>query len=124
MAQSPVGVWKTIDDETGNAKSYVEIYENGGKLYGKVTKLISKPADSICDKCKGDKKNQPIVGMNIIDNMTLQDGYYQGGTILDPAKGDYYRCSFWLEGGNANILNVKGKHWSGLSRTQKWYRVQ
>lgn len=123
-AQSPVGTWKTIDDETGQAKSYVEVYEEGGKLKGKITKLLQKPADTVCDKCKDDKKNKLLLEMVIVDNLTLKDGYYQGGTILDPTKGDYYKCSAWLEGGNTNVLNVKGKHWTGLYRTQKWYRVQ
>ena len=123
-AQSTVGTWKTIDDETGQAKSYVEIFEVSGKLFGKVTRLLLKPADTVCDKCRDDKKNKPVVGMVLVDNLYYKDGFYQGGSILDPNKGDYYKCSMWLEAGNPNVLNVKGKHWSGLSRTQKWYRVQ
>jgi uncharacterized protein (DUF2147 family) len=123
-AQSPVGTWKTIDDETGEAKSYVEVFESDGKIYGKISKLLQKPADTVCDKCKDDKKNQKVLGMVIVSNLTLKDGYYQGGSILDPNKGDYYKCSLWLQNGDSNVLNVKGKHWSGLSRTQKWYRVQ
>jgi uncharacterized protein (DUF2147 family) len=123
-AQSPVGTWKTIDDETGEAKSYVQLYEENGKLKGKITKLLLKPADTVCDKCKDDKKNQLVLGMVILDNLSIKDGYYQGGSILDPTKGDYYKCSLWLQTGDSNVLNVKGKHWTGLSRTQKWYRVQ
>ncbi len=123
LAQTPVGTWKTIDDETKEAKSYVEVFESNGKLYGKITKLLLKPADTVCDKCKDDKKNQKVVGMVIVSDLSLKDGYYQGGSILDPTKGDYYKCSLWLQGNDANVLNVKGKHWSGISRTQKWYRV-
>ena len=123
-AQSPVGTWKTIDDETGQATSYVQISDVNGKLFGKVTKLLLKPADTVCDKCRDDKKNKPVLGMTIVDNLYFKDGFYQGGSILDPNKGDYYKCSMWLEAGDANVLNVKGKHWTGLSRTQKWYRVQ
>lgn len=124
FAQSPIGLWKTIDDETGEAKSYVEVFEEGGKLKGRISKLLQKPADTVCEKCKDDKKNKLLVGMVIVDNLILKDGYYQGGSILDPTKGDYYKCSLWLENGSSNVLNVKGKHWSGLYRTQKWYRVQ
>jgi uncharacterized protein (DUF2147 family) len=108
-AQTVVGTWKTIDDETKEAKSYVEVFENNGKLYGKITKLLLKPADTVC--------------MIIVSDLSLKDGYYQGGSILDPTKGDYYKCSLWLQAGDANVMNVKGKHWSGISRTQKWYRV-
>jgi len=123
-AQSPVGTWKTIDDETGQAKSHVDIFENNGKLFGKVSKLLLKPADTVCDKCRDDKKNKPVLGMILVDNLYYKDGFYQGGSILDPNKGDYYKCSLWLESGDPNVLNVKGKHWTGLSRTQKWYRIR
>ena len=124
LAQSPVGTWKTIDDETGQAKSHVEVFENDGKLYAKIVKLLLKSPDTVCDKCRDDKKNQKVVGMTIVSDLKLKDGYYQGGSILDPTKGDYYKCSLWLQAGDPNIMNVKGKHWTGLSRTQKWYRVE
>jgi uncharacterized protein (DUF2147 family) len=124
LAQSPVGTWKTIDDETGEAKSHVEVFENDGKLYAKIVKLLQKSPDTVCDKCRDDKKNQKVMGMTIVSDLKLKDGYYQGGSILDPTKGDYYKCSLWLQAGDSNVLNVKGKHWTGLSRTQKWYRVQ
>ena len=124
MAQSPVGIWKTIDDETGQAKSHLEVFENGGKFGGKIVKLLNKPENSLCDKCSGEEKNKPLMGMVLVKGLYLKDGYWQGGTIMDPNKGSTYGCSFWFETGNSDILNVKGKHWTGLSRTQKWYRVK
>ena len=68
-AQSPIGTWKTIDDETGQAKSYVEIYESGGQLYGKITKLLQHGPDRVCEKCPGERKNQLVTGMVILENM-------------------------------------------------------
>ena len=65
-SQSPVGTWKTIDDETGEEKSYVEIYEEDGKLYGKIVRLLQVAEDTTCDKCTGDKKDQPLMGMQIL----------------------------------------------------------
>jgi hypothetical protein len=35
-----LGKWKTIDDETGETKSIVEIYEKSGKIYGKVIEIL------------------------------------------------------------------------------------
>jgi hypothetical protein len=67
-AQSIVGKWKTIDDEDGKAKSHVEIYVKKGKIYGKVSKLINPEAKN-CGKCEGIKKDQPIVGMEILWNL-------------------------------------------------------
>ena len=31
--QTVAGVWKTIDDETGEPKSHLELFEADGKLY-------------------------------------------------------------------------------------------
>src|ERR1700743_3230581 len=67
---TPVGKWKTIDDETHQVKSVVEITENGGLLEGKVLQVL-KPDDPndvhpVCKKCDGERKNKPIEGMTIM----------------------------------------------------------
>ena len=121
---SPVGLWKTIDDASGEAKSHVEIYEKGGFLYGKIVKLLRKPADTRCDKCSGSKQNQLLIGMNIIEKLSKSEGEWKNGKILDPENGNEYNCSVWLEKDNPNELKVRGKHWTGLYRTQTWYRVK
>ncbi len=124
LAQSPIGIWKTIDDNTGEAKSHVEIYEKGGKLYGKVVKLLRKGPDTRCEKCTGDKKDQLLIGMNVVEGLSAHDGHWKGGKILDPENGNEYSCSIWLEKGKSDELRVRGKHWTGLYRTQTWYRVK
>lgn len=120
---SPVGIWKTIDDKTGEAKSHVEIFQKDGKLHGKVVKLLKSSPDKICDQCPGAKKNKPIMGMTILENLDPYKYYWKGGSILDPETGNEYGCSIWFENDNTNELLVRGKHWSGLFRTQTWYRV-
>ncbi len=127
LAQSPVGTWKTIDDETGEAKSHVEIYEQDGKMYGKVVKFLRASADpdAVCSDCKGAKKNQKIMGMVIVEALEPYKDYWQDGTILDPETGKEDGCSIWFaQEGNSDELSVRGKHWTGLYRTQTWYRVQ
>lgn len=126
FGQSPVGIWKTVDDATGEAKSHIEIYEEGGKMYGKVIKFLRKGVDPnrVCDQCKGDKKNQKIMGMVIVDGLESYKDYWKDGTILDPENGKEYGCSVWFEEGKNDELSVRGKHWTGLYRTQTWYRVQ
>ena len=124
FAQSPVGVWKTIDDETNQAKSHVEIYEQDGKLYGKIVKIMD-PAkqEAVCDKCDGDMKNQRIMGMVILRDLEKDGKYYEDGTILDPNKGKEYSCYIELKG--ADKLKVRGYMGiSALGRTQYWYRVK
>lgn len=121
---SPIGVWKTIDDETGEAKSHVEIYEKGGKLYGKIARLLISAPDKICEECPGKKKGKPLMGMHVIEGLEPHKDYWKSGAIMDPENGNEYGCSIWFENGNADELKVRGKHWTGLYRTQTWYRVQ
>jgi len=121
---SPFGVWKSIDDKTGEAKSNVEVYQKNGKLYGKVIKILTDKPNAKCDDCKGDKKDQPVQGMVIIEGLQEAAGTWKNGTILDPENGNVYGCVIWLEEGKPNELKVRGKHWSGLYRTQTWYRVK
>lgn len=124
QAQSPVGTWKTIDDNTGEAKSHVEIYEENGQYFGKVTQLLLKPADTVCEKCKGDKKGKPVVGMLILENLSPNGDYWKNGSIMDPENGKEYGCSIWFEEGKSDELRVRGKHWTGLYRTQTWFRAK
>ena len=124
QSASPLGFWKTIDDETKEAKSYMELYEKNGKVYGKITKLLLNPADTVCEKCKGEKANKPLVGMILIDGLVKSGSQWQGANILDPATGNYYDCTIWLSENSEDELKVKGKHWTGLSRTQTWYRIK
>ena len=121
---SPVGIWKTVDDASGEAKSHVEIYRQGDALYGNIVKLLKSDPASLCDECKGDTKDQPVLGRIIIENLEAYKDYWRKGTILDPESGNEYSCSIWFENGSADELQVRGKHWTGLYRTQTWYRVK
>lgn len=124
FSQSPVGVWKTIDDETGEAKSHVEIYENSkGRLEGKVIKILTPGReDAVCDQCDGDLKNQPINGMQILRGLEKKGSEWKNGYILDPNNGKEYKAKISLK--DANTLDVRG--YIGISligRTQTWHRV-
>ncbi|MBX2891051.1 MAG: DUF2147 domain-containing protein [Saprospiraceae bacterium] len=121
--QSVFGTWKTKDDETNEEKSHVEIYEASGKLYGKITKLLRERADRLCEKCPGERKNQPVLNMIILVNMVLKEGMWQAGDILDPEKGKWYRCKIWLKEGDPNTLVVRG-YLGPFYRTQYWTRVK
>ncbi|MBP7184100.1 MAG: DUF2147 domain-containing protein [Saprospiraceae bacterium] len=121
---SPVGIWKTIDDKTGEPKSHMEIYQQNGKLYGKIVKLLKVPSDKKCVACEGARKDKPLLGMVIVENLTPYEEYWKGGTIIDPASGSSYACSIWFEKGVKDELKVRGKHWSGIYRTQTWYRIK
>lgn len=122
-SQTVFGTWKTQDDETKEEKSHVEIYEAGGKLYGKIAKLLRERPDRLCDKCPGDRKDQPVLNMIILVNMLQKDGMWQSGNILDPEKGKWYDCKIWLKEGDPNTLVVRG-YLGPFYRTQYWSRVR
>ncbi len=125
-AQSVLGKWKTIDDETGKEKSIVEVYEKDGKVYGKIISLLNRePGDEnpICDKCTDDRKGKHIVGMEIIRDMKKDGKKYEDGTIMDPANGKTYDCKMWIDEDNPKILKVRG-YIAFFYRTQTWYKVE
>ncbi len=122
-AQSAIGTWKTIDDEDGTVKSHVQIFEKDGKLFGKIVKLINTNGTT-CTECKGDKKDQPLVGLEILWGLEKDSNTeWDEGEILDPKSGKIYSCKIELT--DANTLNVRGFiGFSLLGRTQTWYRVE
>lgn len=123
--QSIFGEWKTIDDETGEAKSVVEIYEQNGKAFGKVTKIFREDKqDAVCSECDDDdsRKGQKILGMVILKNMEKDGDEWTDGKILDPNKGSEYKCTMWLEDGKLHVRGYIG--FSMIGRTQVWERAK
>ena len=118
------GKWKTIDDETGEAKSTVEIYKKGDKVFGKVIAITDvTQQDEICNLCEGEEKNTPILGLEIIKNLKEDDGAYSGGTVFDPEKGKKYKAKIWVDEDDPSILHLRG-YISIFYRTQNWIRVK
>ncbi|HSX65003.1 MAG TPA: DUF2147 domain-containing protein, partial [Pseudoxanthomonas sp.] len=121
-AADPVGRWKTIDDQTGKPKSIVEISRNDNGTYsGRIVELLnpSKP-NPVCDKCKDDRKNKPITGMEIIRGMKADGDAFSGGTILKPDEGKVYKSKMQLlEGGKK--LEVSGCV-AFICKSQTWLR--
>jgi uncharacterized protein (DUF2147 family) len=123
-SQSILGTWKTLDDETGKEKSIVEIYEQNGKIYGKIIELLEKENKGRkCINCSGTDKDKPILGLVIIRGLSKDGEEFNGGKILDPKSGKIYKCSISLE--SKDKLTVRG--YIGISllgRTQKWIRIK
>lgn len=119
-----VGKWTTIDDETGKKKSIVELYKVDHKLYGKITYLYpreGREANPVCKKCTDDRKNKPLVGLQIVRGCTWDGGEWEGGTIVDPENGKIYTVKLWLNPDNPDKLNVRG-YVGPFFRTQEWVR--
>jgi uncharacterized protein (DUF2147 family) len=124
---SPVGLWKTIDDATGKPKSLVRITETNGELSGKIEKLFREPNEDqnpMCEKCEGAMKAQPIIGMTILTGLKKDGESWTGGQVIDPKNGKTYKAKVTpIDGGKK--LEMRG--YIGmpmLGRTQTWVREQ
>ncbi|WP_428246413.1 DUF2147 domain-containing protein [Ferrovibrio sp.] len=125
---SPVGTWRTIDDETGSERSVVEIAEVGGELQGRIVKIFLRPdekPDPVCDKCEGERKDRPVIGMTFLWGLK-PDGSskteWAGGAILDPKNGKVYNAKAVLADGG-QTLRVRGYIGTPLlGRSQVWKR--
>jgi uncharacterized protein (DUF2147 family) len=125
LANSPVGQWHTLDEKTGELKSMVIIFEQQGVMKGRVEKVLRKDADPAakCDKCSDDRKNQPVVGLEIIRGAKKASGKngWEDGEILDPENGKTYSLRLTpIE--NGAKLEVRGS-FGPIGRTQTWVRV-
>jgi uncharacterized protein (DUF2147 family) len=123
---TPVGAWHTVDENTKEVKSEVTISESGGVLTGKVTKILRKDAKpgAVCDKCTDDRKDKPMLGLEIIRGAKKADGQdvWESGKILDPEAGKTYNLRLTpIEGGQK--LEVRGSI-AFFGRTQTWVRAQ
>ena len=120
---TPVGLWKTIDDETKQEKSLVRIAEANGVLTGRIEKLLD-PAkqDAKCEKCTDERKDKPVSGMVILRNVRANGDAWEGGDILDPNNGKVYRVRLKPEEGGKQ-LEVRG-YIGPFYRNQHWIRVE
>ncbi|WP_317045621.1 MULTISPECIES: DUF2147 domain-containing protein [Arenibacter] len=124
-AQSIFGKWKTIDDRTGFPKAIISIYEQDGLMYGHVVEILEEGRENeVCVKCEGDRKDQPIVGMKIIEDVEhIGNGEWKGKTLFDPEQAMTFRCKLWLNPDNPDELKVRG-YLAFIYRTQTWIRVE
>ncbi|ATD67196.1 hypothetical protein CNR27_06860 [Luteimonas chenhongjianii] len=121
-ADGPVGRWKTIDDQTGQVKSIVEISRaTNGTLSGRVVEVLQsdRGPNPVCDKCSGERRNKPITGMTILWDLKPDGNEWAGGTILDPSNGKTYKSKAKML--DANRLEVSGCI-AFICREQVWQR--
>jgi uncharacterized protein (DUF2147 family) len=123
---TPVGLWKSVDDKTGEPKSEIRITDQGGVLSGRVEKLLRQGADpaALCTACTDERKDQPMVGLEIIRGAKKAEGkeVWEGGKILDPESGKSYTLRL-TPTDSGSKLDVRGSI-GPFGRTQTWVRVQ
>ncbi len=124
---SPVGLWKTIDDDTKKEKSLVRITESNGVFSGRIEKLLDPDTkqDAVCEKCSDDRKDKPVLGMTIMRGVKQNaddPAVYDAGHILDPNNGKTYRVRIKpVDGGKR--LEMRG-YIGPFYRTQVWQRIE
>ena len=122
FAQTPIlGEWITVDDNSGEHKSVVRIYQaDNGKYYGDIIELFGDP-NAVCVECEGADHNHPIVGLTIIRDMQLVGEELKNGKVLDPDNGKLYYAKVYLKDGKLVLRGSLDK--AGLlGRSQTWLR--
>jgi uncharacterized protein (DUF2147 family) len=121
---SPVGLWKNIDDETKKPKALIRILEQGGTLVGRIEKVLTDKPDAVCEACTDERKGKPVQGMMILTGLKKDGDEWTGGEILDPNNGKVYRAKVRLADAGRK-LDVRGFIGIALvGRTQTWVREQ
>ncbi|MBT6592815.1 MAG: DUF2147 domain-containing protein [Porticoccaceae bacterium] len=118
-AADPSGLWNTFD-KSGTLQSTVEVRIEAGKLYATILRLHNQPEENpVCENCKGDLYGKPVIGMEVINGLSLKKNIWQNGTLFDPETGGSYKGRVWLE---ENTLMVRG-YLGFVYQTKSWQRA-
>lgn len=120
------GLWMIRDERTGEPRALVRITERGDEYQGTIEKgLRGLNAESpYCDKCEGERRGKPLLGMIILSGVKKKGDGYGDGRILDPDSGKVYDCRLTLQKGGRQ-LQVRGFIGTPLlGETRTWYRVE
>ncbi len=121
------GMWKTIDDETGKAKSVILVYQYQEKLYGRIVMTFDdneRPKDT-WDNPRARAEEMPdkpyYSGLDMIWDMKPKGDTWAKGKICDPAKGKVYGCEIRYDADTGELV-VRGKI-GPFGRNQFWKKV-
>ena len=119
---SPIGLWKNED-------ATFEIFENDGKLSGRIVALKEPKTPEGKEKTDihnpdRSKRDRPIIGLVFMSGFNRKsDTRWENGTIYDPKSGKTYSCFLELDGPD----RIKVRGFIGISligRTDVWTRAQ
>src|ERR1700682_723473 len=121
-----VGLWEQVDENSGKPESWFKITERSGVYLGNIVKIFFKPGEDenwVCDKCEGDEKGKPVLGLALIKGMQRKGLEYENGTIMDPRDGSVYSALMKLspDGQHLEVRGYLGI--SFLGRSQIWHRL-
>jgi uncharacterized protein (DUF2147 family) len=124
------GYWKHFDDDTGKPQSYFRLWEDKGKLIGKIVKVLptaKKPAQSVCSECSGAQKDKPVKGLIFMWGFVRDDSNpkkWVEGKVLNPEDGKVYNAEVELSE-DGKTLSVYGyiRVIVKLGGTSNWKRA-
>jgi uncharacterized protein (DUF2147 family) len=123
---SAIGLWEQVDEKSGKPESWFKISERNGVYQGNIVKIFFKPGEDenwVCDKCEGDERGRPVLGLALIKGMQRSGNLYENGTIMDPRDGSVYKAKMTLSQ-DGKTLEVRGfLGFSLLGRSQYWNRL-
>lgn len=120
---TPVGRWKTLDDQTGKAMTLTEVYETkNGTLAAKIVEALD-PKAATCTACSGARKGKPTTGMVILWDLKRSGDGWGNGQGFKPSTGDSFKVRSLKLIDNGRTLEVTGCKMSVLCRTAAWQRA-
>ena len=123
FSQTIFGAWNSFDEETNRLESVIEVYEKNDQVFAKIIKITNlENQGATCINCSGERKNTPILGMNILTGLKKDGDEWSGGKILDPKNGKEYKCYIQLL--DENTLKIRGYiGFSMFGRTAIWKKA-
>lgn len=124
---TPAGLWQALDSDTKEPTGWFLIQDHNGVFDGIIAKMFLKPGEdpnTICDRCKDDRRDHTWLGLEIIRGMKPEgEDKFGGGTILDPRDGKIYKASMKLTA-DGQALVVRGYiGFELLGQNQYWTRL-
>ena len=124
--KTAAGFWQETDDQ-GHVGAWFLFVEKNGLYEGRFVKLFKQPGEQrqfqTCERCTGDQKDAPMLGLTLVKGMKRNGNKYDGGTILDPRDGTVYHAQMEL---SADGLELSVRGYLGiplLGQTQVWTRL-
>jgi uncharacterized protein (DUF2147 family) len=129
------GYWLSVDEKTEKVTAGWTVYQEDGKLYGKILSAPDGKKGDLAKDCKasyagfpvaGDVSKMPMYGTPWIFGLTMnKPGDWSGGSIIDPQEGKMYKCKIIFHAADGkkyktDTLEMRGEIGLGIGRSQFW----
>jgi uncharacterized protein (DUF2147 family) len=138
LSADPVeGYWLSVDEKTGKVTAGWHIYQEGGKLFGKILSMADSPSEALAEPCKESYAGFPVAGkvnqMRVIGTPWIfglsssKPGEWSGGNIVNAEDGKMYKCKITYRAADGkkymnDVLEMRGEIGLGIGRSQFWQK--